>query len=189
LFLKLSNTTSKNYRFEFVPSNFSSEVSAWLEDTYLLTSTAVSMTEPTVVEFKVTSDTASATAERFRIVFKAAGTLPITFTTIKAMEKDRGIKVDWHIATQSNISNYEVEKSLDGRVFKKLADIAVAANSSTNISYSSFDANPFAGNNYYRIKVIEKAGGFSYSEVVNVKMGNAKGDITVYPNPISNGPA
>lgn len=51
LFLNLKNTTSNNYRFRVEPSNLSSIVSASLDDTYMNTSSPISVTAPTVVDF------------------------------------------------------------------------------------------------------------------------------------------
>jgi hypothetical protein len=178
----------KNYAFEIVPENFNSPMlSAYIEDAFLHTITPVSFTAATVVQFSVSPDTASANADRFRIVFYTNGPLPVNFTSIKAYEKNTGIQVDWIVATETNIDHYEVEKSLDGRVFNKLAEVPAKANNNTLVSYNSFDANPYLGNNFYRIKAVEKSGGIKYSGVVNVKTGSYKSSIVVYPNPVKNG--
>ncbi len=186
LFFNLSNTTVRNYQFQFIPSNISSAVSARLEDTYLNTTTPVNVTDPTVVDFSVTADAASANTNRFRIIFTTSSALPVNFTLVKAYQKDNGIQVDWNVATESNTSRYEVEKSADGPQFTKLAQVVAKANDNTAVAYSWFDANPFNGYNFYRIKAIKNSGEVKYSAVVNVKITDSKGDITVYPNPVIN---
>ena len=57
-------------------------------------------------------------------------------------------------------------------------------NSSVAIKYNLFDANPFSGANFYRIKIIE-AGKGTYSQVLKVNINNSSVNrITIYPNPI-----
>ena len=71
---------------------------------------------------------------------------------------------------------------MDGSVFNK-AGTVVATGSS---SYNWFDANPINGNNYYRIKLLDKNGTFKYTQVINVKMGSIKNVFTIVGNPIKN---
>ncbi len=182
LFLNLTNTTARGYEFEFVPSAFSGLENAWFEDAYLKTSTPVSLSSTTKVAFDITADKASANASRFRIIFKTSGTLPVEFTGINAVQKNAGILVGWFISTESNIDHYDVERSENGQLFTKIASVTAAGKA----SYSSFDATPLAGNNFYRIKAVLKSGSVKYSAVVKVKLGNDKGDITLYPNPVTN---
>lgn len=184
MFLKLWNTSTRDYQFEFLPSEFSSVVEARFIDTYLNTSTPLSLTAPTTVDFSITSDVASANARRFYVVFKTISTLPVTFLNLKAFHQEAGIQVDWNVANESNISHYEVEKSANGRSFEKMATVIAKANNNASFSYNSFDANPLVGNNYYRIKSVSKTGGFEYSKIVAVNNDKTKESIVIYPNPV-----
>ena len=54
-----------------------------------------------------------------------------------------------------------------------------------NDDYNFPDKKPATGKNYYRLKMIEKDGSFSYSDIVIVQFGKkASFDITVAPNPV-----
>jgi len=183
LFLKLTNTTSRDYSFRFDPTNISPVVAAYLEDDYLKTSTPLSMTEPTTVDFIVVANTPSANANRFRIVFKTASTLPITAIDIKASEQNTGIQVDWMVGTESGVKQYQVERSADGQHYDKVSTVA-AVNNNTSESYSWLDESPLTGSNLYRIKAESKVGEIKYSRVVTVKTNEAKANIFVYPNPV-----
>ena len=56
---------------------------------------------------------------------------------------------------------------------------------STRGSYYNFeDKKPFAGNNFYRLKVVNKDGSFSYSQIVKVEFNVAGVEVT--PNPARN---
>jgi hypothetical protein len=132
------------------------------------------------VNFSVTSDAASADANRFYVVFKANTTLPINFTTIKGARKDQSVKVEWSVATETNIASYDVEKSANGREFSKVA--SVKATGSGN--YNWLDVNAGNNENYYRIKGISNSGASVYSAIVKVNSITGKSSILAYPNPI-----
>jgi hypothetical protein len=62
--------------------------------------------------------------------------------------------------------------------------VPAKGNSSLAINYHWFDANPIAGINFYRLKIIE-AGQQSYSGVIKVILpGGIVNKITIYPNPL-----
>jgi hypothetical protein len=185
IFLQLWNTTIRNYQLKFTPANFVTPgVSAFLEDSYLKTSTPVSTSDITFVPFSVTSDVNSSAINRFRIVFKTNAVLPLNFTNVKAYQKGNDIQVEWNLGNESSISRYEVEKSADGRTFTKAAAQAIRAITGSSQPYNWLDASANSGNNFYRIKAIEQNGQYKYSQVVNVKLGNTNGGISVYPNPV-----
>jgi hypothetical protein len=156
----------------------------FLEDSYLQTSTPLSLTDTNRIVFNVsTSDPASFNTSRFRIVFKEANVLPVAFTDIKAAQKDKNIQIDWRVASQTGITGYEVEKSPDGINFIKTTSVAAKSNSSV-ASYTWPDVNPLQGNNYYRIKAIQTDGRIVISNVVVVKMNVTKPGVLVFPNPV-----
>ncbi len=187
LFLKLTNSTPKAYRFELIPGNFDPLLSAWLEDSYTTKKTFLNNTIATNYDFSITADSASAVSNRFRIVFKAAaaGPLPVTFTSVKATQQGANIAVTWDVQNQVNISSYEVEKSTDGRSFMKVHTTTATAGNGGSATYNWLDENPAEGLNYYRIKSITNATYAGYSKTVQVSIHNGEGMITIYPNPAS----
>jgi hypothetical protein len=83
------------------------------------------------------------------------------------------------------MDRYELERSFDGNGFTRIHTAAAAGNSPVAVHYSWEDNGPQAGNNYYRIKAMDKAGLVKYTSVVKVNFGKAVPAITIYPNPIS----
>ena len=53
-------------------------------------------------------------------------------------------------------------------------------------SYQFFDVNPFFDDNYYRLKMVDLNGSFTYSKTVKIS-GSGPSGILIYPNPVSNG--
>jgi hypothetical protein len=90
-------------------------------------------------------------------------------------------KVDllWSIASEKNVSHYIIERSFDGKTFDFL-------NKSSKGVFSTTDYTPQFGTNYYRLKIVELNGGFSYSPIRSVAFEyGQKTDFKVYPNPTS----
>jgi len=134
--------------------------------------------------FNVTSDTASMGNRRFEIIIGGTNPLPVSFTSIAATKNTDGVSVNWSVANQLNIANYEVERSTDGSTFATIATTK-ATNAS---SYSTEDKSIPADANtlYYRIKSIGENGNFKYSNVALLKLSNIKYQLSIYPNPVQN---
>jgi len=109
--------------------------------------------------------------------------LPVTIFGIKAYAKESGVQLEWSVGTEENVASYIVEKAINARDFATVATVA-AKNVS---SYSTYDATPVAGVNYYRIKVLDKDGSFKYSSVLPVNISKTKAEIVIAPNPVKGG--
>ncbi|MCY7421432.1 MAG: SBBP repeat-containing protein [Chitinophagaceae bacterium] len=120
----------------------------------------------------------------FVVKLSQSGALPINFTSIKAFQKNTGIQVEWNMATESNIRIYEIEKSLDGRNFRKAGAATPTSNNNAAAKYSWLDSYPFDGNNFYRLKAIETSGSFKYSSIVLINTRRGKSRIVINPNPV-----
>ena len=111
--------------------------------------------------------------------------VPVTLTNVKAYQKNAGVQVEWTAQQESNIDRYEVERSQNGQQFKHWEVFMQKGNSSVVINYNLFDPNPFSGVNFYRIKIIDKSGQVTYSQVMKVNISKGATLITVYPNPVN----
>lgn len=187
IFYKMWQMQQRPYQLEFITNNLDHPgLEGYLEDSYLKTSTPIDLNGRTTVDFTITSAPASAATDRFRIIFKtiAAAPLPLTFTSFDAYRQNKLVKIDWKTENETNMTGYQVEKSIDGIRFSGVSDIK--ANNFPVNSYSWVDIYPSTGNNYYRILSTENDGKRKYSEVLKVL--NEKGNIgvTLYPNPVTN---
>lgn len=189
LYFNLTKTTQRNYQFQFEPANLDPLLTAFLEDSYKGTKTPVSVSSTGSYNFTVDANAASAAANRFRIVFKSAagGPLPVTFTGVKAFEQGKNIMVEWTVQNEINVSGYEVQKSLDGIGFTKVNTTTATGANQSSTSYNWLDVNAQPGDQYYRIRSIDKDGKTAYSRIVKVNIGKLSPAISVYPNPILEG--
>lgn len=139
-----------------------------------------------------------ANAKRIRIRFEAltnsdidsvgltnviAFTLPVTFSNVKAYQKNSGIEVSWTSAGESNVKKYSVERSLDGKTFTEVGTVD-ARDGSTAQSYTWIDALPKSGNNFYRIKAYDANGSIKYTTILKVTIGKGGEAIIISPNPV-----
>jgi len=181
IFYNMTNLRQQAYQLKFAPKNMPIATTAFLMDRFLATSTPLSISDSTTVDFTVTSAAASYAANRFYVVFKTLGVLPVTITSIEAERKaDKSIQVKWKVENEINIATYTVERSSDGRSFTGISTIAAA-----NLSaYVQMDTKPLITDNYYRIKIVANSGKITYSSTVKVASKVTTGSISVYPNPV-----
>jgi hypothetical protein len=106
----------------------------------------------------------------------ALPTLLVSFTGKKSSKET--IDLNWKITDNSTPSVFEVMRSADGVNFEKIGSIA---GSDGVRSYNFADRSILAGNNYYRLKMLDRDGAVTYSTIVVVSNG-AKG---VYMNSIT----
>ena len=138
-------------------------------------------------EFTVDGNTASAAANRFRIVFKRSSVLPVTIVDVNAILQNNQVTINWTVENEINIEKYEVERSADGINFSALAKKQATGSGAAQYHYSINDLQPLEGYNYYRIKYTDQNGSVHYSIIVKVNnTNNIRPVISVYPNPIEN---
>ena len=109
--------------------------------------------------------------------------LPITLLEFTAeYEKDKGVDLHW--TTESEINNrlFTVEKSTDAIDWETVTTLDGANNSNTVINYNSFDAFPYSGTSYYRLKQTDYDEAFTYSSVVAVDI-TPDYTVNIFPNP------
>lgn len=178
VFLNLKRARQLQYRFNCMLNNLAGTgLSAWLEDSYLRTSSPVNMNGDTWIDFTVNGDAASAAAGRFYIVFKKTA----QYTAIKATLVNHDAAVEWTVENETAITNYEVERSVDGITFTTIGSVnAVGAK-----NYSLADVSPLPGIYFYRVKATSGYGAVGYSETVKIKIVKSSPALYVFPNPVT----
>ena len=75
VFYTFSNLRRQGYQFRFKPENMAPGISAKLVDKFLNTTSDISLTDTSSVDFVITADPASALPDRFYLIFKASSGL------------------------------------------------------------------------------------------------------------------
>ena len=115
-------------------------------------------------------------------ISSSTSVLPVNIISFSANKLDRAIQLNWQVASEKNIAGYELERSAEGNNFSKIVDIQV----STNNNYSFTDLQPLQGINFYRLKMIDADGKFTYSKVVAINMDSRNVRLQIFPNPARN---
>ena len=113
--------------------------------------------------------------------------LPVQISSFTAKLNNQTTHLNWQTSQEINTSHFEVEYSNNGNNFTKVTELAASGNSTTTKSYTAtHEINKAAAIHYYRLKMIDKDGKFTYSNIVALK-ANSKGvDVTVYPTIVKN---
>jgi hypothetical protein len=133
-----------------------------------------------------TGSTATSDLNVFAFV-NTATVLPVTLTSFTAVANKCEADLSWSTANEKEFSHFDVERSTDGVVYTKLARVENLHNSAgSNYKYTDRNA---AGTSYYRLKMVDVGGSYTYSKTVIVRTNcnTAISDWTVFPNPLPQG--
>ena len=110
--------------------------------------------------------------------------LPVQLLWFYASQVGGQVALDWKTASEINLWNFAVEWSKNGRDWATIYMVN-AGNATTN-SYHTLHTNPVVGVNYYRIRMNDADGKFTYSAVRVITMNeNGKAMLVLVPNPVS----
>lgn len=108
--------------------------------------------------------------------------LPIRLVSFNAISTRSGhYNLIWQTAVEQNASHFVVQQSIDNRTFRDISKIRAAGNSNTLKDYS-FDVELIPSKtNYFRLKMVDLDGRFTYSNITSINQNGRK--LTVSPNP------
>lgn len=109
--------------------------------------------------------------------------LPVQLARFTAQRAEVGVvALTWTTASELNSARFEVERSSDGLTFAPVATVAAQGNSAQAHDYATRDAAAPAGSLYYRLKLVDLDGTFTYSPTVALAGGTGT-SLAAYPNP------
>ena len=111
--------------------------------------------------------------------------LPITWLDFQCAYNDNSVQLQWSTAMEQNSRRFWVERSAEGKNYQSIAEIPAAGYSNTIRKYTFHDAQPLPQGAYYRIKMEDASGNFSYSEYCVSKSASEyrPAQLKLYPNP------
>jgi hypothetical protein len=136
----------------------------------------------TAIQFRVYGYNAEGSGGTWRfdnLVMASTAALPVELTGFKAVTKAATVDLYWQTAQEHNSRSFEVERSSDGQQFESIASVTAAGTSLVPQQYHYTDRNPLSGINYYRLKLMDLDGQFTYSPVVSANVSRT--DIKVFP--------
>ena len=113
--------------------------------------------------------------------------LPIELNAFNAVINESKVQLHWQTASEMNNYGFDIERSFDGKNWKKIG--FVQGNETTNnlSDYYFNDEKPLTGLNYYRLKQMDYDGSFEYSMIINIAIEEYNSTtIKIFPNPVEN---
>jgi hypothetical protein len=110
------------------------------------------------------------------------GSLPVTLTHFKATTEGNIANLNWATTAELNSDRFEVMRSFDTKAWHKIGTVKSNGNSTVENNYYFSDDSPASGNNYYRLKMIDKDGSSEMSLIESITFDLKEG-ITISPNP------
>jgi hypothetical protein len=107
--------------------------------------------------------------------------LPLKLTSFNGSQTKTANHLKWKTEQEINTKKFIVEKSKDGVNFIGIATLASNGNSTGNYQYDDLDTQP--GKIYYRLKMVDNDGQYTYSGVIVLSVYK-DGAVSVYPNPV-----
>ncbi|QRR00819.1 T9SS type A sorting domain-containing protein [Dyadobacter sandarakinus] len=110
--------------------------------------------------------------------------LPVNLTSFVVEKEFTSTMLSWTTTSETNNDHFEVQYSTDAKAWNLLAMINAAEESTKSKTYQFTHVNPANGDNFYRLKMVDTDGTFTYSKKEHLKF-NQGISVSVYPNPVT----
>ncbi|CAN5594288.1 hypothetical protein BH10BAC2_BH10BAC2_21220 [soil metagenome] len=109
--------------------------------------------------------------------------LPVNLIAFSGYNHSNQNILNWKTSAELNSSRYDIERSFDTRNFEKIGSV-LSVNSALGSSYKYDDdiSHIYTNNFYYRLKMVDKDGRYSYSPVVSISISNRNEKIILLGN-------
>ena len=98
-------------------------------------------------------------------IIDCAAILDVQLNNFNGQVMNTKALLKWFSSNENNLNRYEIEQSEDGRKFIPIGSV-MARNRSNTSFYEFADATALIAPAYYRLKMIDKEGMFSYSKTI-----------------------
>jgi len=97
--------------------------------------------------------------------------------------------LNWLTSDEYNFEKFVIERSSNDRDFEAIATNLSNGNLGNRNNYQFKDnlANQTGNIFYYRIKMIDNSGAYTYSSIISLRRNSRDIGLQVYPNPVKNG--
>jgi len=108
---------------------------------------------------------------------------PVQLLDFAAKANRNTVLTTWKVTNEINFKQYEVQHGTNGTEFKKIGAVEARGIGNGTGDYNFTHTNPVIGKNYYRLRLINADGSYTYSPVRMVVF-NPEASVNVYPNPV-----
>ena len=129
----------------------------------------------------------SAAIDDIRIT--SAVPLPLKLIDFTLNKENNKIKLDWTSTSEINFSRYDIERSADAVFFKNIGSVPSKGNLIfAKTDYSFYDSENNEQTSYYRLKMFDRDGKFTYSKIISSDPSTLSGqNVSMISKVVSNG--
>jgi hypothetical protein len=112
--------------------------------------------------------------------------VPVAFHSFNYSFNDNSITLQWQTSSEINNSGFEIERSYDGVLFRKIGFVKGNGNTTEPQQYTFTDKH--TTNCFYRLKQIDYNGTSNYSDLIEVKENLEVAGLSLvqnFPNPFN----
>ncbi len=117
-----------------------------------------------------------------RISMNITAPLPVKLISFDGKNAGKNIKLNWAVTGEINNEYYEVERSANSTDFISVAKVNTSQGTTigTDKSYGYTDISPLGGNNYYRLRMVDKDQKVAYSSITRIVNAD-KSSVSIFP--------
>ena len=109
--------------------------------------------------------------------------LPVTLVSFSTVKEGESALLKWSTSAETNSDRFEIERSQNGKSWGMIGTKKSNGESLTLKNYNFTDAEPLAGENLYRLKMVDHDGTFAYSRIESLTFEGIT--TSFYPNPVA----
>jgi hypothetical protein len=111
-----------------------------------------------------------------------AATLPLSLLSFEAAAKNNAAVLDWSTTKELNVEKFVVESSSNGAQFSAVSTVSAAGAYELVHHYQAMDNSRHESVVYYRLKMMDNDGKFTYSAIKKLNFGTSS-SVSCFPNP------
>lgn len=109
--------------------------------------------------------------------------MPVTLATFEVINESNAALVTWSTSEEVNSDYFDLQHSVDAKTWHQIGRVEATEDSKNSVRYSYVHASVASGQNFYRLKMVDKDGSFAYSSIRNLEVSLPQ-QLMVYPNPV-----
>ena len=113
----------------------------------------------------------------------AAHGVPVSLKMFNGYAKESANHLYWTSVTEVGTDYFEIERSSDGKNFEAYGKVNASRYSNSDKDYTFLDEYTANKDWYYRLKMVDVNGEFTYSNIIKLVRKSGRNEIKAYPNP------
>jgi hypothetical protein len=114
--------------------------------------------------------------------------LPLKWKSFTGRVEEGQVYLQWETENAVNNDRFEIERSTDGTRFSVIGTLQDAYGNgqlAVSAAYTFTDVNPSKGDDYYRIRQVDKDGSYTWSAILRLSLNNPSTALHLQTNPVT----